>query len=263
MSQAKPRIAVHKFASCDGCQLALLNAGEALVELAQLADIAHFAEGGWYAPGEPVDIALVEGSISAPEDAERIRAVRASARYLVTLGACATAGGVQALRNGLARAADWLGEVYASPEFIRSLPDSLPVAAYVPVDLEIHGCPVSTEQVLEAVGDLLRGAVPAPGADPVCTQCKRRNLACVLVNGGQPCLGPVTRSGCGALCPAVGRACYGCYGPAGLVNAAALARRFEALGLGGEDIAGRFLFITPAAEPFRSIGQGYRERGDG
>lgn len=263
MSQPRPRIAVHKFASCDGCQLAFLNAGEALLELARLADIAHFAEGGWYAPDEPVDIAFVEGSISTPEDAERIRTVRDSARYLVTIGACATAGGLQALRNGLAQAAGWVGEVYATPEYISSLPDSLPVAALVRVDLELWGCPVTAEQVLGAAADLLRGIAPLNGAEPVCAQCKRRNLVCVLVSGGEPCLGPVTRSGCGALCPAAGRACYGCFGPAELPAAAALARRFEGLGLDNAEIARRFLFITSAAEPFHAVGQRYRERDDG
>ena len=259
MKNGKPRIAVHKFASCDGCQLAFLNAGEALLELAQRADIVHFAEAGWHAPFAPVDIAFVEGSVSTPEDAERILAVRQSARYFVTLGACAAAGGMQALRNGLAQAADWIRDIYASPQYIRSLPDSHPIAAHVRVDLELWGCPVTTGQVLAATGDLLRGIAPANPAEPVCVECKRRQRACVLVGKGEPCLGPVTRSGCGALCPAVGRACYGCFGPAELPNAGALARRFESLGLSREEIARRFLFITPAAEPFHETGRRYRE----
>ena len=259
MNEHRPRIAVHKFASCDGCQLALLNAGEAFLELTRLADIVHFAEAGWYEPAAAVDIAFVEGSISTPEDVERIRAVRASARHLVTIGACATAGGLQALRNGLTQSADWLAAVYASPEYVRSLPDSQPVAAHVAVDVELWGCPVTTEQVLAATGDLLRDIAPAILAEPVCVQCKQRGLACVLVSRGEPCLGPVTRGGCGALCPAVGRACYGCFGPAGLPNTAALARRFEDLGLRREDIARRFLFITPAAQPFREASRRYQD----
>jgi sulfhydrogenase subunit delta len=255
----RPRIAVHKFASCDGCQLALLNAGEALLTLSRRAEIVHFAEAGWHAPQTPADIAIVEGSISTPQDLERIRAVRESSGILVTIGACATAGGLQALRNGLKESAGWLAEVYARPEHIASLPESRPVSAHVKVDLELWGCPVTTEQVLVALGDLLNGIRPVNSGEPVCVECKRRGHACVLVTKNEPCLGPVTRTGCGALCPAYGRACYGCFGPAELPNAASLARHFEHAGLAKRDIARRFLFITPAAAPFSDIGLQYRE----
>lgn len=258
----RPRIAVHKFASCDGCQLAFLNAGEALLTLAQRAEIAHFAEAGWHAPLESVDIAFVEGSISTPQDLERIRAVRESARVLVTIGACATAGGLQALRNGLKESAGWIADIYATPEYIRSLPESRPVSAHVKVDLELWGCPVTTGQVLAALGDLLNGIAPVNPDEPVCVECKRRGHACVIVTKSEPCLGPVTRTGCGALCPGVGRACYGCFGPAELPNAAALARQFGRDGLTRRDIARRFLFITSAVSPFSDIGLQYRERED-
>jgi coenzyme F420-reducing hydrogenase gamma subunit len=252
-------IAVHKFASCDGCQLAFLNAGEALLTLAERAEITHFAEAGWEAPHAQVDIAFVEGSISTPEHLERIRAVRESARYLVTIGACATAGGLQALRNGLKESAGWLADIYASPEYIRSLPESRPVSAHVKVDLELWGCPVTTEQVLAALVDLLNGITPVNPGEPVCLECKRRGHACVVVTKNEPCLGPVTRTGCGALCPGVGRACYGCFGPAELLNVASLARHFERSGLDKRAIARRFLFITSATSPFSDIGEHYRE----
>jgi sulfhydrogenase subunit delta len=252
---SKPRIAVHKFASCDGCQLAFLNAGEGLLELAALADVAHFAEAGWIGSDEPVDIAFVEGSISTREDLDRIRKVREQARYLVTIGACATAGGLQALRNGIAHSAEWLSQVYASPEYIQTLPESRPVSAHVKVDLELWGCPVTTRQVLAAARDLLSGVAPVNPGEPVCLECKRRNQVCVLVAKGEPCLGPVTRTGCGALCPAFGRDCYACFGPAELPNTASLGKWFEGLGLVPEAVARRFLFINSAVAPFSDAGR--------
>lgn len=262
MITRRPRIAVHKLASCDGCQLAFLNAGEALLTLSQRAEIVHFTEAGWDNPLGEVDIAFVEGSISTPQDLERIRAIRQTAQILVTIGACATAGGIQALRNGLANSADWVADVYASPEYIQSLPESRPVSAHVKVDLELWGCPVATEQVMTALGDLLNGIIPVNSGEPVCTECKRRGLACVLVTKQEPCMGPVTRTGCGALCPGMGRACYGCFGPAEQANAASLARQFERMGLNPKEIARRFLFITSSAAPFASTGRQYLEQKD-
>ena len=260
MNGTLPRIAVHKFASCDGCQLAFLNAGEALLTLSQLAEIVHFTEAGWENPLARVDIAFVEGSISTPQDLERIKAVRASAKLLVTIGACATAGGLQALRNGVKKSADWIADIYASPEYIRSLPESRPISAHVKVDLELWGCPVTSKQVLDALGDLLNGIAPVNSGEPVCVECKRRGHACVLVTKNEPCMGPVTRTGCGAICPAFGRACYGCFGPAEQANTASLAKQFKNLGLNPKEIARRFLFITSAASPFSDTGHHYLDQ---
>jgi len=256
---AKPRLSVHKFASCDGCQLAFLNLGEELLALAQLVDIVHFAEAGPVDLDTPVDIAFVEGSVSTPEHLERIGRIRAHSKYLVTIGACATAGGVQALRN-LARAGDWFAGVYARPDYVASLDTSTPVAAHVKVDLELWGCPVNGRQVLAAVRALLFGVAPVEEHDKVCLECKRRHTVCVLVAKGIPCLGPVTRTGCGALCPAFGRDCYGCYGPAENPNAESLGRRFEGLGLLPEAVARRFLFINNAAPAFAAAGKRWKER---
>lgn len=262
MSTGRPRIAVHKFSSCDGCQLAFLNAGEALLTLAQRAEIVHFAEAGWNDPLAQADIAFVEGSISTAHDVERIRAVRESAKYLVTIGACATAGGLQALRNGIGESASWVADLYASPQYIDSLPESRPISAHVKVDMELWGCPVTSEQVLAATASLLNGTAPANPDEPVCVECKRRGHACVLVTQNAPCMGPVTRTGCGALCPGTGRACYGCFGPAELPNAASMAKHFEQAGLSRRDIARRFLFITSTAQPFADIGRRYEEQND-
>lgn len=251
----KPSVAVHKFSSCDGCQLALLNLGEDLLALAGLVDIVHFAEAGRLDPGALVDVAIVEGSVTTPDEIERIRAVRQNSRYLLAIGACASAGGIQALRNGVENYAGWLAMVYATPEHIHSLATSTPLSAHVKVDLELAGCPVTSRQLLAALRDLLFGVVPAVEADSVCLECKRQGHVCVRVSKGEACMGPVTRGGCGALCPGVGRACYACFGPAEQVNGASLAAGFTALGLSPAQIVQRFQFIQPAAEKYRSAAQ--------
>ena len=252
---SKPRIALHKFSSCDGCQLAFLNAGEALLELARQVEFVHFAEAGVVNPEAAADIAFIEGSITTPHEIERIQAIRARTKYLVTIGACATAGGVQALRNGHMQGADWIASIYATPEFISGLDTSTPIAAHVKVDLELWGCPVTTRQVMQATRDLLLGVRPRTSGDSVCLDCKRAGNVCVLVTTGEACMGPVTRTGCGALCPSFGRACYACFGPSEQVNGAALGRRLLGLGLTPAAVRQRFLFITAAAEPYVSAAE--------
>jgi sulfhydrogenase subunit delta len=254
----KPKVAVHKFSSCDGCQLAFLNLGETLLQLAELVDFTHFAEAGPVAPDAKVDIAFVEGSVSTPHDLGRIQSIRANAKYLVTIGACATAGGIQALR-GLSDAKEWTAGIYASPEHIASLDTSTPIARHVKVDLELWGCPVNGRQVLGALRALLSGYVPPAEEEKVCMECKRRRAVCVMVTQGTPCMGPVTRTGCGALCPAYGRDCYGCYGPAENANTGAASRRLKGLGLAPREISLRFLSINSGAPPFREAGLAARE----
>ncbi len=214
----KLTVAVHKFSSCDGCQLAFLNAGMDLLQLAARVDIVHFAEAGLLAETAPVDLAFVEGSLNTAHDLVRIQQVRANSRYLITIGACATAGGVQALRN-LHDAGAWHQAIYAQPHYLDSLATAKPIASQVRVDLALWGCPVSTQQVLQAIASLLHGTHPPALQEKVCAECKRRGNVCVVVAAGAPCLGPVTQGGCGAICPAFGRGCYGCYGPRGVIYA--------------------------------------------
>lgn len=183
----KPRVAVHKFSSCDGCQLAFLNLGEDLLTLFELVDVRHFAEAGPVDPSAEVDISFVEGSISTPDELERIRQVRNSSKYLVTIGACAVAGGLQALRN-LADSGEWMAAVYASPEYIDTLGSVEPVSEYVKVDMELWGCPVNSRQLLAAIGSLLAGVVPREEHDSVCLECKRQGQACVMVAHSLPCM---------------------------------------------------------------------------
>jgi len=250
---SNPTVAVHKFSSCDGCQLAFLNAGEALLTLTTLVDIKHFAEAGPVDEEAKVNIAFIEGSVATPDDEERLQKIRANSNYVVTIGACATSGGLQALRN-MANADQWIQGVYAHPEYIRSLDRSTPIREHIKVDLEIWGCPVNGHQLLAAVRSLLSGVTPLDEQDKVCMDCKRRHNVCVMVTRGEPCMGPVTRTGCGAICPAYGRDCYACYGPAENINTGALAARLEGLGLVKDEIARRFLFINSAAEAFNKEG---------
>ncbi|MEW6314674.1 MAG: sulfhydrogenase subunit delta [Pseudomonadota bacterium] len=254
----KLRVAVHKFSSCDGCQLAFLNLGAALLEVAQLADFVHFPEAGPVDADAPADVAFVEGSISTPADVERIQRVRNSCKQLITIGACATSGGIQALRN-LADARQWVAGVYASPEYISALAGVSPVARHVKVDFELWGCPVSSHQIVAALRALLFGVTPLDEQAKVCMECKRRQIVCVMVAQGKPCMGPVTRTGCGALCPAFGRACYACYGPAENPNTDALAHRFAGLGLLPEEIAHRYAFINNGAPAFRDAARKVRD----
>jgi sulfhydrogenase subunit delta len=245
----KPRVAVHKFSSCDGCQLALLNLGEDLLTLAERVELVHFAEAGALDPDANVDVAFVEGSISTPEDLERIQRIRQHSRLLIAIGACATSGGLQALRNN-ANGAQWIAQIYSHPEAISSLERSTPITSQVKVDFELWGCPVSGQQVLAVVNALLLGVAPRDNADKVCTECKRRNLTCVMVSRGVACMGPVTRAGCGALCPSLGRDCYGCYGPAENANTDALSAQFRQLGLTPQAIVQRFQSINSQAPVF-------------
>lgn len=250
----KPSIAVHKFSSCDGCQLAFLNAGQDLLTLATLVDIRHFLEAGVADEDASVDIAFVEGSISTTDEVDRIQRVRANSRLVVTLGACATAGGLQALRNLDDSHDAWKHAVYAQPEFIETLDHAVPVKTHIKVDFELWGCPVSGRQVLAVVRQLLFGVAPRIMHDKVCMECKRQQTVCVMVTAQQPCMGPVTQTGCGALCPRFGRDCYACFGPAEDINSDAMARRLEGLGLPAADVARRFLFINSQAPSFLEAG---------
>ena len=261
MTAAKPRVAVFKMASCDGCQLQLLDAEEALLDLAGAIDIVNFAEASSDMRPGPYDVTLVEGSISAPEQLEQIREIRGQSRFLVTIGACATSGGVQALRN-LKDVGTFVRTVYPTPEYVKTLETSTPVADHVRVDLELTGCPIDRGQLLGVLAALLAGAIPRLSTTPVCIECKRRGYVCVMVAKGEPCLGPATRTGCGALCPAFGRGCYGCFGPSQPPNTDALGKRFVELGLTPKQTADRFRFITGWAPAFREAADAL-ERGSG
>ena len=219
--QPKPKLAVYKFSSCDGCQLSLLNLEDELLDLAAAVDISYFLEATRAVKSGPYDIGIVEGSITTPHEAERIKDVRAECKYLIALGTCATAGGVQALRN-FASADEFAITVYPHPDYLHYLDKSTSIAENVPVDLVVWGCPPNKYMVMEVLAALLMNRRPNFPPSPVCLECKRHGTVCVVVARGIPCLGPIVHSGCGALCPANGRGCYGCFGPSSWSNYSSL-----------------------------------------
>ena len=246
----KPKLAVWKFASCDGCQLSLLNCEDELLALVGEVEIAHFLEATSAVQPGPYDLSLVEGSITTAADEQRIREIRRVSKRLVTIGACATAGGIQALRN-FHDVDDFMAAVYASPQYISTLSTSTPISAHVQVDFELHGCPIDRGQLLEVISALLRGRRPDVRPHSVCVECKRRGTVCVMVAHGTPCLGPVTHAGCGAICPAYHRGCYGCFGPKETPNAASLNARWRELGADDRDLLRVYRTFNAGAEPFR------------
>jgi len=252
---SRPRLAVFKFASCDGCQLSLLDCEDELLAVCEAVEIAYFPEASSAMQPGAYDIVLVEGSITTAHDRERIRRVRRSARRLVTIGACATSGGIQALRN-FRDVAEFAHLVYARPEYLDTLAESTPIAAHVPVDHELRGCPIDQRQLLALLDALLRGRRPSIPSAAVCTECKRAGQVCVTVAQGTPCLGPVTQAGCGALCPGFARGCYGCFGPKEAPNTDALAVKLGELGLDPPAVRRFWHTFNAGAGAFRRAGGG-------
>lgn len=245
----KPRIAVFKFASCDGCQLSLLDAEDELLALCDRVEIAHFAEASSTLNPGPYDVAIVEGSITTDHDARRILEIRASSQYLMTIGACATAGGIQALRHW-GQIDAWVAAVYPTPGFINTLATSTPIAHHVHVDFELRGCPVNHQQLVQVLVALVEGRTPRIPTHSVCLDCKLRGTVCHVVSRGVPCLGPVTQSGCGALCPAHDRGCYGCYGPSSPAQTVPLLNRFRELGSAPDQLVPLLRNFNAAAPDF-------------
>ncbi len=256
MAARRPKLAVWKFASCDGCQLSLLNCEDELLALAGDIEIAHFLEATSAVRPGPYDLSLVEGSVTTPEDERRIREIRRVSKRLATIGACATAGGIQALRN-FGDVGDFMAAVYASPQYVSTLATSTPISAHVHVDFELHGCPIDRRQLLEVISALLRDRRPDVRPHSVCLECKRRGSVCVMVAHGTPCLGPVTHAGCGAICPAYHRGCYGCFGPKETPNAPSLSARWKDLGADDRDLLRVYRTFNAGAEPFRIAGEAH------
>lgn len=252
---SRPTLAVWKFSSCDGCQLSLLDCEDELLAVAEGVEIAYFPEATSAEIAGPYDVSLVEGSVTTAHDVDRIHEVREQSRMLVTIGACATSGGIQALRN-FADVQDWIPIVYASPEFISTLDTSTPIADHVPVDLELRGCPISKAQLVETVAALIHARRPRLPTVSVCMECKARGTTCVMVAEGTPCLGPVTQAGCGAICPAFDRGCYGCFGPMESPNVTALARQWHELGVGDDGMLRALRTFNANAPAFREASIG-------
>lgn len=249
-SSKRPKLAVWKFSSCDGCQLSLLDCEDELLKLAKRVEIAYFLEATRAQVKGPYALSLVEGSISTSEDAQRIRAVRRNSNYLVTIGACATAGGIQALRN-FKDVNQFITSVYAHPEYIDTLATSTPIQDHVPVDFELRGCPIDKYQLLEVISAFLNQRKPAIPRHSQCIECKQQGTVCVVVAQGTPCLGPVTQAGCGNLCPACNRGCYGCFGPKEMANPQSLSTRLYELGMARADLKRFYRLFNANAAVFR------------
>ena len=257
-SRRKPKLAVWKFSSCDGCQLSLLDCEDELLALTEEIEIANFPEASRAVVKGPYDLSLVEGSISTSHDAERIHHVRRCSKFLVTIGACATSGGIQALRN-FKDVRDLIPMVYATPEYISALNKSTPISEHVFVDFELHGCPINKAQLVEVVSAYLNGRKPVTPAYSVCLECKRRGNVCVMVGSGQSCLGPLVHAGCGAICPSYHRGCYGCFGPMETPNTSSLSSWWVEHGMATDDVIRAFRGFTAYAEPFRKESEVYEK----
>jgi sulfhydrogenase subunit delta len=257
-TKKKPKLAVWKFASCDGCQLSLLDCEDELLAVADAVHIANFPEASRAVVKGPYDLSLVEGSITTPHDAERIHKIRRMSRHLVVIGACATAGGIQALRN-FADVEQYKRMVYPNPEYLESLRKSTPIADHVFVDYELRGCPINKYQLLEVLTAFLHGRKPSIPGYSVCVECKRRGNVCVMVTTGTPCMGPVTQAGCGAICPAFNRGCYACFGPAETTNTSSLAHWFEQGGVSHDSMVRIFRGFNAVSEPFRKQSEAYEQ----
>ena len=252
--RAKPKLAVWKFASCDGCQLSLLDCEDELLTLCDEVEIARFTEATRRELPPPYDVSLVEGSVTTSRDLTRIQTIRRESRWLITIGACATSGGIQALRN-FGSVADFAAAVYARPEYIDSLETSTPIEAHVKVDYQLRGCPVNKRQLLEVVSAFVHGRSPMIGSYSVCQECKLAGQVCVLVAQGAACLGPVTHAGCGAICPGYNRGCYGCYGPQDHPNPGALSERLRLLGATSRELVHLYRNFNAADEEFRAASE--------
>ncbi len=246
----KPKLAVWKFSSCDGCQLSLLDCEDELLVIAGSVEIAYFLEATRAQVKGPYDISLVEGSITTPEEEVRIQKVRDSSKLLITIGACATSGGIQALRN-FADIKEYINAVYANPKFIKTLAKSTAIQDHVTVDMELRGCPINKEQLLEVLGALLAGRKPHTPTHSQCMECKMSGTVCVMVAKGELCLGPVTQAGCGNVCPKCDRGCFGCFGPQETPNTASLAERLKELGADKGQVRRLFRGYTAYADAFR------------
>lgn len=249
-NKRKPKLAVWKFASCDGCQLSLLDCEDELLAVADLVEIANFPEASRAIAKGPYDLSLVEGSISTPHDAERIHKIRRRSKVLVTIGACATAGGIQALKN-FKDVNEFTSIVYANPEYISTLNNSTPITDHVYVDFQLRGCPINKYQLLETINAYLNKRKPNIPAYSLCMECKMRGTTCVMVADGIPCLGPVTQAGCGAICPAYRRGCYGCFGPHEAPNTRSFSEQLKKMGVKNDDVVRMFRTYNAFAEPFR------------
>lgn len=208
---AKPKIAFFDFASCEGCQIEFTNFGDAAtLELLSHVDIVEFREAMTETTTGRIDIALVEGSFTRESDRARLQQIRHRAKYVIAYGACACTGGVNALKNHQDDFAEYVYGDDARMPHLRS-GTAQPISAAIKVDYEVKGCPMSKDELLLVISNLLHGTEHVIPTYPVCVECKRRETIC-RYDEGDHCMGQVARAGCGAPCPADGIPCEACRG---------------------------------------------------
>ena len=209
MSVTKTKIAFFDFTGCEGCQLTVIDTLQTSLDLLDAVDIVQFRE-AMSEKGEDYQVAFVEGACTHEGDEDRLRAIRARADIVVALGACAHLGGVNAMRNrqSLEHVSRY---VYGASGNAHKSHDVRPISAVIRVDAIVPGCPIDRGELARTIKLLLQNRQPQLPDYPVCAECKLRENACVIWNG-QLCLGPVTRAGCGAICPSCGQGCLGCRG---------------------------------------------------
>ena len=248
MKKKKPKVGIFKYSCCAGCEFQLIYFQKHVLEVLGAIDVIYckMLRSGGKAEG-PFDVALIEGAITEEWQASQLKRVREASRYLIPIGTCAVCGGVPAIKNTRDEL-DVEKDVYEDLSVIHSV-KSHPVDHYVKVDGYVRGCPMGERDCTELVVSLLMGKSPNFLEYCVCVECKLAGNICVLVAYNQPCMGPVTNAGCGALCPSRNRGCYGCWGPMKDANAGALAREFKIRGLSAGDIYRKFTeFGQPADE---------------
>lgn len=252
----KIHLAIFKLSSCSGCQQQLIDLGEDLLTIIEKIEVAYFLEASSKTNSGPYDVAIIEGSISAPWEVELVKEIREKSKVVVSFGSCATYGGIQALRNWM-EFEDVKKQVYPKPELVDALEKTSPISDYIKVDYAISGCPPDKNQILKALKQIIVGKRSYHREESLCQECKRRNNICVLVVKGIPCLGPIIKEGCGALCPSYNRGCYGCFGPMIDPRPEALSRRFGEMGLSRDEVILKIKGITSWSEPFRRFVKKY------
>ncbi|MBI5000881.1 MAG: hypothetical protein HZB92_05060 [Euryarchaeota archaeon] len=245
----KPKVAIFDFASCEGCELQIVNLEEAIIDVAKLVDIVEFRE-AMKESSDDYDIAIVEGSIARPIDEERLKKIRAKAKILIALGACAHLGGVQRLGNRFSPDEN-KKEVYhmARPEDISDgnpyfkEPRHRALDEVVKVDYTIPGCPINRVEFAKVLVALLTGKKPPIPDYPVCVECKKKENTCLYTVGGV-CMGPVARGGCDAICPTYGGECEACRGYVSHPHEKAQMDVLAKYGLTAEEIMNRKTMFT-------------------
>jgi sulfhydrogenase subunit delta len=244
---SKPRVGLFDFACCEGCQLQIVNMEEEILSLLSVVDPVVWRE-AMSDQSDEYDIAIVEGSITRARDEEALRRIRERAKIVIALGACATIGGVNKLKNNFD-----LGEVrravYGAHAEMEHL-DTAPVKAIhevVKVDYQVHGCPIDAEELSHVIRSLLAGREPIVPDYPVCVECKMKENCC-RYEFGEVCLGPITRAGCGARCPSNGFWCFGCRGYVDKPNVQAAREVMAHYGKTLEDLRGRMLLFGSQQE---------------